>query len=162
VVRVGGAGLDRFGVEGEVALKVPEVDFGVAAAGEELSFDVRVPLERKALLCVAFEDDLRFWVFAARDRLVLRAVPYVHVLVARPSRDDVWVLWLVAGFVYLARMDDLLHNGEFYRLLARTVPAQLFSGGIVVCEGCCWRHGKVELSDAEVVDGLAGGVRAEQ
>jgi hypothetical protein len=52
VMGVGLLGAHRFAVDAEVVGEVPQLHRPVAAAGQELALDMRVPLEGKAFLLV--------------------------------------------------------------------------------------------------------------
>lgn len=52
VMGVGGLGAHRLAVDAEVVGEVPQLHRPIAAAGQELTLDMRVPLQGKAFLLV--------------------------------------------------------------------------------------------------------------
>lgn len=90
---------------------LPETHSHVFATRSKASLLMRVPIQAKTLSSMADQLDLGIDL-AMRRRLqsMLRPVKDEDLAIYAERRDDVWVLWLVASFVHLARVLNLVNN----------------------------------------------------
>lgn len=142
---------------------LPETNSLVFTAGNQPASLVRVPVETKSFRFVTDQLDVGIWGTGEGGlKAVFCSVEDQNPAVDAECRNHVGVLRLIAGFVDLARVVNLLDNvhpdGSSLAAIATNLTTVLI---VVICIRLS-RLGDLDLGDLKVVGCAGGGVCAEK